>query len=107
MDILGALKNTVSISLFNKRQASKIFDSVRKTGIKIVMKNNKPECVLISPEDYIKMIDQINDAKLLMLASKRMEKVNPEEMLTQKEFDEKYGIKEADLQGFDEVEFEW
>lgn len=75
MDILGALKNTVSISLFNKGQASKIFDSVRKTGIKIVMKNNKPECVLMSPEDYVKMIDQLNDAKLLMLANERMAKV--------------------------------
>ncbi len=106
MDILGALKNTVSISLFNKGQASKIFDSVRKTGIKIVMKNNKPECVLISPEDYVKMIDQLNDAKLLMLANERMAKVNPEKMVTQKEFDEKYGIMESDLQGFDEVEFE-
>jgi PHD/YefM family antitoxin component YafN of YafNO toxin-antitoxin module len=106
MDILGALKNTVSISLFNKGQASKIFDSVRKTGIKIVMKNNKPECVLISPEDYVKMIDQLNDAKLLMLANERMAKVNPEKMITQKEFDEKYGIMESDLQGFDEVEFE-
>lgn len=80
MDILGALKNTVSISLFNKGQASKIFDSVRKTGIKIVMKNNKPECVLMSPEDYVKMIDQLNDAKLLMLANERMAKVNPEKM---------------------------
>lgn len=90
--ILGALKNTVSISLFNKGQASKIFDSVRKTGIKIVMKNNKPECVLMSPEDYVKMIDQLNDAKLLMLANERMAKVNPEKMMTQKEFDEKYGI---------------
>ncbi|WP_050637748.1 type II toxin-antitoxin system Phd/YefM family antitoxin [Candidatus Stoquefichus sp. SB1] len=106
MDILGALKNTVSISLFNKGQASKIFDSVRKTGIKIVMKNNKPECVLMSPEDYVKMIDQLNDAKLLMLANERMAKVNPEKMMTQKEFDEKYGIMESDLQGFDEVEFE-
>lgn len=106
MDILGALKNTVSISLFNKGQASKIFDSVRKTGIKIVMKNNKPECVLISPEDYVKMIDQLNDAKLLMLANERMAKVNPEKMMTQKEFDEKYGIMESDFQGFDEVEFE-
>lgn len=106
MDILGALKNTVSISLFNKGQASKIFDSVRKTGIKIVMKNNKPECVLMSPEDYVKMIDQLNDAKLLMLANERMAKVNPEKMITQKEFDEKYGIMESDLQGFDEVEFE-
>lgn len=41
-----------------------------------------------------------------MLANERMAKVNPEKMMTQKEFDEKYGIMESDLQGFDEVEFE-
>lgn len=46
--------------------------SVEKTGIKIVMKNNKPEYILISSEDHVKMIDQLNDAKLLILVNERM-----------------------------------
>ncbi len=64
------LESTVPISQFNRGLAGKIFDEVKKYGAKIVMKNNEPECVLLSPEDYIALIDQVNDAKLLLLAMK-------------------------------------
>lgn len=65
--IIGAIKNTVSISLFNKGLAGKIFEEVKNTGAKVVMKNNVAECVLISPKEYVKLMDEINEAKLLTI----------------------------------------
>lgn len=56
-DITAALKRTVSISLFNRGFAGKIFEEVKKNGAKVVMKNNSPECVLLSPEEYIKLME--------------------------------------------------
>ena len=50
--VMSAIENTISISLFNRGLAGKIFSDVRRTGAKVVMKNNAPECVLLSPEEY-------------------------------------------------------
>ena len=49
-NLVPALRNTIPISLFNKGMAGKIFKSVKENGSKVVMKNNVPECVLMSPE---------------------------------------------------------
>ena len=50
-NLVPALRNTIPISLFNKGMAGKIFKSVKENGSKVVMKNNVPECVLMSPEN--------------------------------------------------------
>jgi len=49
MQTIEIMNSMVSVSRFNKGEASKIFDEVAKTGIKIAVKNNKPACVLLSP----------------------------------------------------------
>ena len=67
-DVSGALRSTVPISLFNRGLAGKVFEEVRQQGAKVVMKNNAPECVLLSPEEYLRLIDEVNDAKLAALA---------------------------------------
>ena len=50
--VMSAIENTISISLFNRGLAGKIFSDVRRTGAKVVMKNNAPECVLLSPKEH-------------------------------------------------------
>ena len=52
--IRSAIENTIPISLFNRGLAGKIFDEVKRYGAKVVMKNNTPECVLLSPDEYIR-----------------------------------------------------
>ncbi|HAS78914.1 MAG TPA: hypothetical protein DCS38_04270 [Ruminococcus sp.] len=70
------------------------------------MKNNTPECVLLSPDEYVKLMDEINDARLLALAVKRMENFNPENTISENQVMEHLGITDDDLADFDEVEFE-
>jgi prevent-host-death family protein len=62
----------IPISRFNKGEANKIFEEVHQDGIKIVVKNNKPACVLISPEEYEALIETIENYKLFIQAEKRM-----------------------------------
>lgn len=106
MNIVAAIKNTISITQFNRGLAGKIFQDVKNNGAKVVMKNNTPECVLLSPDEYVKLIDEINDARLLALAVQRMENFNPENTIPENQVMEHIGITDDDLTDFDEVEFE-
>ena len=105
-DLTSAIKNTVSISLFNRGLAGKVFQEVRKSGAKIVIKNNEPECVLLSPEEYVRLMDEVNDARLLEIAVARMQNYDPETAIPAEEVYRNLGITEEDLAGSDEVEIE-
>ena len=49
------LKSYIPISRFNKGEAGKIIEEVKEDGFKFIVKNNAPECVLITVEyfDYL------------------------------------------------------
>ncbi len=46
----------VPISRFNKGEAGKIIEEVKRDGIKVIVKNNAPECVMITVEDYDRLV---------------------------------------------------
>lgn len=104
--MIDALTSTIPISMFNRGLAGKIFEEVKKVGAKVVMKNNIPECVLLSPEEYIALIDAVNDAKLLALANERFASYDASKVITEDEHKKKYGITNEMLAGYEEVEFE-
>ncbi len=106
MDLSAAIKNTISISLFNRGLAGKIFDDVKKSGSKVVIKNNAPECILMSPDEYIKLMDEVNDARLLALATERMSNLNASKLIPAEDVYRDLGITKEDIEGFDEVEIE-
>jgi len=99
------LDSLVPISRFNKGEANKIFDEVRLSGFKIVVKNNAPACVLLSPDKYKEMIEMLDDQYLLALAEERLKNdtgvtYSFEEILADN------GLTIADLEAMDDVEIE-
>ncbi|MCC8017985.1 MAG: type II toxin-antitoxin system Phd/YefM family antitoxin [Lachnospiraceae bacterium] len=104
-NVVSAINNTIPITLFNKGAAGKIFDEVKKTGAKVVMKNNIAECVLISPEDYVEMVDELNDAKLLTMATERLAHFSLADGISEEEIDKRFGFT-PDMLADGEVEFE-
>lgn len=100
---INILDSIIPISRFNKGEANKIFAEVKDKGIRIVVKNNVPECVLISPDEYQKMIEDYEDMKLLALAEKRL--ADDAAPISHKEMLKKLGLTESDLDGA-EVELE-
>ncbi|MCF0106479.1 MAG: type II toxin-antitoxin system Phd/YefM family antitoxin [Holdemanella sp.] len=100
------LRDSFSISLFNRGLAGKIFAEVKRTGAKVVMKNNSPEVVLLSPEEYVCLMDEVNDARLLTLAAERMNHYTSDSTISMEEMNRRLGISDADLTDFEEVEFE-
>ena len=106
VNLASAINRTVPISLFHKGMAAHIFSDVRKTGAKIVMKNNEPECVLMSPAEYMDFMDEIADARLELLALRRIANGALAHTNTEKEVMDSFGITEVDLEGLEEVEIE-
>ena len=49
--VVSVIRNTVPITQFNRGLAGQIFEDVKVSGPKVVIKNNVAECVLISPEE--------------------------------------------------------
>ena len=105
-NIAGAITNTVSISQFNRGLAGKIFEDVKTSGAKVVMKNNAAECVLLSPQEYLDLMDEVNDARLLTIASQRLENYDPADAVTLEEMQTQFGVSDEDLDGYEGVTIE-
>jgi PHD/YefM family antitoxin component YafN of YafNO toxin-antitoxin module len=94
------LKNMVSITELNKGKASKIIEEVKKTGYKVILKNNSPEAVLITPEQFEELIslrEEILDMTLGMEALKRMSNFNVEETISHEDILGELGISQDEL----------
>jgi PHD/YefM family antitoxin component YafN of YafNO toxin-antitoxin module len=104
--VVSAIQNTISISQFNRGLAGKIFSEVKRTGTKVVMKNNVAECVLMSPDEYVELMDEVNDARLLSLAVDRLKNYDSATAISSDEINKEFGITDEDLAGYEEVEIE-
>ena len=83
--------DVVSITVFNRGGASGVFENL-KNGPKIVVKNNVPVCVMISPQAYDDMAAQIKEVRLLLKA-----KHGRDGLTTVKRMMDDFGITEEDL----------
>ena len=59
MSVMGIMNSIVPITRFNKGEANRIFDEVESSGTKIVMKNNRPACILMSPGRYEALMEMM------------------------------------------------
>ena len=99
LNAVNVIDSIVPISRFNKGEASKIFADVKKFGTRIVVKNNTPECVLMSPQVYQNMMEEYENAMLLAESRKRLS--DNVDYIDHKNVMEKSGLSEADLDGIE------
>ena len=95
------MRSIVPITRFNRGEANKIFDEVESSGMKIVVKINKPACVLLSPARYDEIMELLSDHILLQEAEKRMASTDSSELLTQDEMMAELGVTQEDLDDID------
>gem|GEM_PF-99750 len=86
----------IPISRFNKGEAGKIFEELKKEGIKIVVKNNKPACVLLSPETYNRFLEIVEEHELLLKAQKRNEDTSIKDYISHEEMKQECCVCEKD-----------
>ena len=70
-DVLNSL---VSITQFNRGQASRIFDRLHTERHLVVLKNNQPEAIILSPAEYSRLSEIEEDYMLLLEATERLAK---------------------------------
>ena len=68
-DILDSL---VPITQFNRGQASKIFDRLHSESQLIVLKNNQPAAIILSPSEFQRLSEIEEDYTLLLEATRRL-----------------------------------
>lgn len=103
------LQSLVPISQFNKGQAAKIFDRLHSERELIVLKNNQPSAIILSPEEYTRLTEIEEDYFLLLEANKRMEDNEDNENNETISFDavmNNLGISEDDLLDTEDVDIE-
>lgn len=100
------LQSLVPISQFNKGQAAKIFDRLHSERELIVLKNNQPSAIILSPEEYKRLIEIEEDYCLLLEANKRMEDNGNNKTISFDSIMHNLGISEDELLDAEDVEIE-
>ena len=106
LSIKKLMDQIVPISRFNKGEASKICEEVKKTGVKAVLKNNVRVMMLVEPNQYDEMVELLEDYALLFEVEKRMKIAESEGFLTQEQVMKNHNITQADLDDVEDVEIE-
>ena len=101
-DILDSL---VPITQFNRGQASRIFDRLHTENRLIVLKNNQPAAIILSPSEFQRLSEIEEDYTLLLEATRRL-KENSSSTTSREEVMSELGISEADLAAAGDVVIE-
>ena len=101
----GLLNSFVPITNFNRGQSSRIFERLQSENQLIVLKNNQPAAVILSPKEYSRLSEIEEDYVLLLEALKRLQKSDGKTVSFEDVLKE-LGLKESDLEGFEDVEIE-
>ena len=96
----------VPISLFNKGQATKIFNRLRETKELFVLKNNQPSAVILSPEEYTRLTEIEENYMLLLEATNRLEENGTKPAVSMESVMADLGISEKELEEAEEVQIE-
>ena len=95
------LSRLIPITQFNRGQASRIFDRLHSEPELIVLKNNQPSAVILSPEEFSRLSEIEENYKLLTEATRRLEANEQSTAIPESDILKHFGITDADL---DEVE---
>ena len=100
------LQSLVPISQFNKGQAAKIFDRLHSEKELIVLKNNQPSAVILSPEEYTRLTEIEEDYFLLLEVNRRIEENGDKKTVSLDSVMDHLGISKEELLEAEDVDIE-
>jgi PHD/YefM family antitoxin component YafN of YafNO toxin-antitoxin module len=95
-DVLDCL---VPVSGFSRGGAARVFGKLRTCPRLIVLADDAPAAVILSPTEYARLAEADDDLRLLRLAESRMDDGWEGRALPQDEVMRRLGVSEADLAG--------
>lgn len=96
----------IPITQFNKGQASRIFDRLRTEKQLVVLKNNAPSAVILSPEEYARLSEIEEDYALLLEATQRLNENSGTSTLSFDTVMSNLGISEEDINSAEDIVIE-
>ena len=102
-DVLNSL---VSITQFNKGQAAKIFDRVKTERHLVVLKNNLPSAVILSPDEYARISEIEENYNLLLMAEERLSNGSVKNAVSEAEAMNMLGLSNDDIANAEDVTIE-
>lgn len=96
----------VPISQFSNGKASQIFDRLKREDELIVLKNNQPTAVILSPAAYNRLTELEEDYALLLEANERIERNSNNKTVSYAQVLKNAGISEEELDKVEDVEIE-
>ena len=100
------LQSLVPISQFNKGQAAKIFDRLHSEKELIVLKNNQPSAVILSPEEYTRLTEIEENYFLLLEANSRIEENGDKKTVSLDSVMDHLGISKEELLDAEDADIE-
>ena len=100
------LRSLVSISQFSKGQATQVFDRLKNEPQLVVLKNNVPAAILLSPDEFSRLAEIEENYRLLLLAQERLANNNLENARSEADVMKNLGFSEADIDAAEDVEIE-
>ncbi len=97
----NVLNSLVPITQFNRGQASRIFDRLHAENQLVVLKNNQPAAVILSPAEYARLSEIEEDYYLLLEATDRLAE-NRAPAVPMDDVMRELGITEAELDAAEE-----
>ncbi len=101
-DVLNSL---IPITQFNRGQASRIFDRLHTESRLVVLKNNQPAAVILSPAEFSRLNKIEEDYMLLLEAVERLAH-NAKPTVSMDEVLKELGISNEELESAEDVAIE-
>ena len=106
MDNTETLRSHVSISQFSKGQVTQVFDRLKTEPQLVVLKDNAPVAILLSPDEFSRLAEIEENYRLLLLVQERLTSHNPENARSEADVMKDFGISENDIETAENVEIE-
>ena len=100
------LRSLVSISQFSKGQATQVFDRLKNEPQLVVLKNNVPAAILLSPDEFSRLAEIEENYRLLLLSQERLANNNLESARSEADVMKDLDISEAVIDAAEDVEIE-
>ena len=97
-DLSSLLNRIVSTSELNRGLSKKMQELAKDKLSLVVVKNNKPQAVLMSLEEYNELMEMKEDFELYQMAVERMKNYNPDKVTTFEELLKEEGISKEEIE---------
>lgn len=101
----SVLNSLIPITQFNRGQASRIFDRLHTESQLVVLKNNQPAVIILSPAEYSRL-SEIEENYLLLLEAGRRLAESSGPVIPESELMKELGITEEELSAAEEPAIE-